>query len=291
MRVNRPMGNGGPMKFRVLLLVVALFPIAADGQNPVVLSGTILDTRGNHVVGAEVARFWLGGVQDRGGFRAYGSSKSDSQGGFLLTLSEVRFPLTLLVMDVERSLGAVVTIGDGTTRELTVRLQSLHRVHYRFQAPGLKDLSQNRITLQPMSGEVFSQISGAQDGSILLPSGSYTFGIGGPTGRQSEVRFEVADHDVTLEPITLSASIAQYYGKPSPSLSDLEAINRSVFDIATLHNKWVLVYFWGYWCAPCVNEGLPKLARFYRENHGRLSSLRSLRSTKMELRGTSLPKS
>jgi thiol-disulfide isomerase/thioredoxin len=33
-----------------------------------------------------------------------------------------------------------------------------------------------------------------------------------------------------------------------------------------VRGKWVLIYFRGDWCAPCINEGLPKLARFYEQH-------------------------
>ena len=151
-------------------------------------------------------------------------------------------------------------------QDIAVHLCALWRVHYRFEGPGLADLSQSRVMLKPVSGPMFSQIAGPTEGEILLPPGKYTLAVSSPGAKQSDVVFDVVDHDVTLEPILLAAGIAQFYGHAPPPLSDVASVNTGAFSSAQLRGKWVLIYFWGYWCAPCVNEGLPKLARFYDQN-------------------------
>jgi alkyl hydroperoxide reductase subunit AhpC len=36
-----------------------------------------------------------------------------------------------------------------------------------------------------------------------------------------------------------------------------------------LKGKWVLLYFWGFDCAPCLRSGLPKMAKFYDDHADR----------------------
>jgi thiol-disulfide isomerase/thioredoxin len=175
-------------------------------------------------------------------------------------------------MDSERRRGAVFVIpAEGLAANARIQLQPLHRVSYRFQNPGSTDLRQTHISLRPASGSPFSQIGGAVESSILLPPGAYTFEILVPGGAMN-VDFAISTRDLTMDPILLPATIASHYGRPAPSLSDVEPVNKTSFSAGGLRGKSVLVYFWGYWCAPCIDEGLPKLTRFYEQNRQHLDA-------------------
>ncbi|MBV9625050.1 MAG: TlpA family protein disulfide reductase [Acidobacteria bacterium] len=264
------------MQSLLVLPLIAALSLTAASQTSHLFTGTVLDQNGQPQAGVDIASFWLGGVKDQSGFRPYNAATSDEQGTFTLSPKELRSPMTVLALDSERRRGAVVTIDDIRAGKKTiVTLRPLHRVRYIFQGPGLTDLSQSRITLETPRG-MFSQISGPRENTISLPSGQYTFRIAVVEGSPQEVHFEVANRDLTLKPIDLVGGIAQHYGRPAPPLSAVLAVNSDSFNAETLRNKWVLLYFWGYWCASCVNEGLPKLARFYKENRKRFANFEIL---------------
>ncbi len=244
--------------------------LAAAPQTRTVIAGTVAAPDGPPVEGAEVALFWLGGSPVPAGFAAYGAAKTNGQGVFELPASQPHFPVTLFAMDSGRRRGAVAVISSAEAAgHVEIRLQPLRRVQYRFQSPRLTDLSRSRITLQPASGPMFSQVIGPPRGAVALPPGSYTIGISMPGSGEKKVSFDVADGDVVLDPIDLPPSLAQYYGHPAPPLTGTVQVNGDSFAPESLRGKWTAVYFWGYWCAPCVNVGLPKLRQFYEKNRAR----------------------
>jgi hypothetical protein len=58
--------------------------------------------------------------------------------------------------------------------------------------------------------------------------------------------------------------LAKRYGEPSPAWHSVDARGvRKLARPADFRGKWVLVYFWGPSCGPCIETTLPKLRRFY----------------------------
>jgi thiol-disulfide isomerase/thioredoxin len=256
------------MRWCTPFAIAAMGAMTAAPQTPGTLAGKVVGRDGGPAIGVEVAPFWLGGVGGPTGFRPYGGDTTGAQGTFQIRAAQPRFPAALFAIHSTECRGAIIAVPDAAhAGELMLRLLPLRQVRYEFRSPGLKDLSQARITLQLRSGPVFSQITGALAGTILLPPGAFTLSISAAGGSQTSIDFAVAEADLVLDPIPLPNNIGQYYGRTPPRLAGLQQVNGGPFAPDGLRGKWVVLYFWGYWCAPCINEGLPKLKEFYIREH------------------------
>src|SRR5579872_6249596 len=87
--------RGRRMRRRAVLALLATGIWTALLQAAPVLTGKIVDADGGPLADVEVAQFWLAGSGDPAGFRAYGATKSDSQGGFELKVGHEHYPATL----------------------------------------------------------------------------------------------------------------------------------------------------------------------------------------------------
>jgi len=59
----------------------------------------------------------------------------------------------------------------------------------------------------------------------------------------------------------------QHYGEKPPQwhIADARGVSKDV-QIADFQGKWLLVYFWGLSCTPCLKEGIPNLIKFYEDH-------------------------
>lgn len=105
---------------------------------------------------------------------------------------------------------------------------------------------------------------------MRLPPGRYRL-----RGGDSSCHVGV-DREVTLEPgrpVDLGAielkltAIARLFGKKPPawSITDARGVPRSV-KLSDFEGKWVVVYFWGFWCVPCLHRGLPGWVDFFDDH-------------------------
>ncbi len=64
--------------------------------------------------------------------------------------------------------------------------------------------------------------------------------------------------------------LADRFGQNAPPLdfNDVRGVPED-FRLTDLKGKWVVVYFWGPWCRPCLKDGLPALAEFYRKHESK----------------------
>ena len=60
------------------------------------------------------------------------------------------------------------------------------------------------------------------------------------------------------------SALTKLYGLPAPQWNAVDArgIPKGA-QVADFKGKWVLVYFWGPWCRPCLGRELPALMEFY----------------------------
>jgi len=59
----------------------------------------------------------------------------------------------------------------------------------------------------------------------------------------------------------------KHYGEQPPrwNIVDARGVKKDV-QISDFKGRWVLAYFWGFGCGPCLRHGLPKLSKFYEEH-------------------------
>jgi thiol-disulfide isomerase/thioredoxin len=60
----------------------------------------------------------------------------------------------------------------------------------------------------------------------------------------------------------------KHYGEKLPPWHAIDArgVKKDV-QISDFKGKWILVYFWGLSCKPCLRTGIPKLIKFQDEHH------------------------
>jgi thiol-disulfide isomerase/thioredoxin len=61
----------------------------------------------------------------------------------------------------------------------------------------------------------------------------------------------------------------QRVGKRAPQwqIADAQGISKD-HQLSDFRGKWVMIYFWGFGCAPCLGKGLPNMVKFYEEHVG-----------------------
>jgi thiol-disulfide isomerase/thioredoxin len=230
-------------------------------------------------------------------------AKTDADGRFSFPMKWQRY--YAIAIDKERQQGALILSNSSDEhRVLTIRLTPLVRMRGRVRVAGSGrrpdssivvarlpenenfPLANNRLAICCSSHATFD---------ILLPPGKYELEANGDLAGH---RYELASY----RPITLQAGVREVdagileftpptlrrgdrireaqatgtwpnvdhtklYGKSAPKWHAVDArgIAKSA-QVADLKGKWVLVYFWGPWCSPCLGRELPALMEFY-ETH------------------------
>ena len=99
------------------------------------------------------------------------------------------------------------------------------------------------------------------------------------TVRGTDARVDIGVLDLTLAPPFRSIledeskragrwkDYTEHYGEPAP---DWHSVDGRGIDhegnLRALRGKWVLLYFWGAGCPPCLGHGIPKMMEFYEKN-------------------------
>jgi len=143
------------------------------------------------------------------------------------------------------------------------------------------------VVLQSASGEqatvTISNEYRGKDDAILRRATMVLEHIGKPRGvRQSvdfvkyarriipESEFTVAAYGLKMvadSKLDRFGFVKPYYGEEPPTLqlTDARGVAKNV-KLADFRGRWVLVYFWGANCLPCISRGLPALTRFHEEH-------------------------
>jgi thiol-disulfide isomerase/thioredoxin len=178
-----------------------------------------------------------------------------------------------MAIDADRTSGgtAVVPAADAG-REIEIRLDPLVRVHGKI---GARELGRSPawtnvyIDLLPGKNRILQCPSDAAVFSMLLPPGEYEFyAYGGDvTSLRRTLSLSASRPEIDMGTLDLPATfLGKHKDKvlPSWSVADARGARKDV-TLADYRGKWVLVDFWGHWCAPCVRQ-LNEMIDFYDEH-------------------------
>jgi hypothetical protein len=239
--------------------------------------------------------------ENEGRMEPWGSNptKTDADGRFSLKMGWTNY--FVLAFDKERKHGALyVANSQNSATPVEIKLGPLVRLHGRVQLP---KAAQDRWTMvvlrMPETEQLplgFTRVTWCSSMrsrfEFLVPPGNYRFEA---SAGDEEVKYELAAYpsitlpagksDVDAGVLELTprqprrgdrireaqargkwpnVDHTQLYGQPALKWHAVDArgISKDA-QVADFKGKWVLVYFWGLWCGPCLGREIPALTKFY----------------------------
>jgi hypothetical protein len=222
-----------------------------------------------------------------------------SDGRFTITIPMSNH--AVMAMDRQRQRGGLLVLPKGKEQEpMEIRIGPLIKVRGSLRGPGVGE----RPSWTHVYLNLPDDLTRPLDSTRLVSCGSFEarFEMSLPPGRyvlqgynemldaflvpDKEIDLAVRRAEVDFGVLMLSNTkshtgvkiehaksmggwidVADRYGKPAPRwhITDTRGIPKAV-QIKDFKGKWVLIYFWGFGCAPCLRTGLPSLARFYEDH-------------------------
>ncbi len=245
-----------------VVLAFGLVGVASGG--PVIVKGQVVYADQRRAVGVEVVRFWH--CEEAGWIEPTDPIKADDLGGFSLEVDLLGRDAVAMAMDAKREFGGFAIVRSRKPDlPLLIELLPLIEVRGRFtcsEAGKFTGRTSLSISLLPDDLWFVDCRSRGPEFTLKLPPGRYRF-----TGGGRPIDYLSVGQDVTLKPtenldigsldqkLTL---IARHYNRTCPAwnVTDSRGIGKDV-QISDFKGKWVVIDFWGYWCAPCVGRSLP----------------------------------
>ncbi|MFN0052265.1 MAG: redoxin domain-containing protein [Planctomycetales bacterium] len=245
-----------------ILTIFLAVSASADAASIVKVQGRIVDVKGNPVVGARISDWWF--AERSGVLEPQKPSVSGKDGRFTLELEVHDRDAPLMVVDATGTQGAVASVlATAPSELLDIRLTPLAETHVRYVSEGADQFAGDAYVTWSVGGERLA-VAGAR-------SRAGAFGIKLPPGRY-HMRGEESRHLDDVREITLEAGkpadlgeiqlplsqLAKLFGKPAPvwHITDARGVSKEV-QPRDFRGKWVVLEFWGYWCGPCTQRGLP----------------------------------
>jgi thiol-disulfide isomerase/thioredoxin len=264
-------------------------------------NGTGKDRDGKYLdlkIEENVKTFWghLGEMEPTGRPQI---ATTEADGQFTVTLPTSSH--AVMAMDQQRQRGGLLLVPKGKEQEsMEIRLGPLTKVRGSLRGPRVGEKpGWTHVYLN-----LPDDLSRPLDSTRLVSCGSFEarFAMSVPPGRyvlhgynealdaflapDKEIELPAGRAEVDLGVLMLSSArsatsvkierskssggwieVANRYGKPAPPwhLTDARGISKDA-QIKDFKGKWLLIYFWGFGCAPCLKTGLPSLANFYRDH-------------------------
>jgi hypothetical protein len=230
-------------------------------------------------------------------------TRTGPDGRFLISVPVDRHHL--LAMDHPRKRGGLAILAKGMgMNDVVIRLGPLVRVRGSIEGPGAGELPAWAVVLTTLPDDptrpldlTALAISESIDGrfELSLPPGHYVLNAYTmrDDGREKaevipdrEIRPTGEISDIDLGVLRLSQfkplpqgrierakaagawrDYTKHYGEKPPQwhVVDARGLPKDV-QISDFKGKWLLVYFWGLSCYPCLRRGIPNLIEFYEEH-------------------------
>ena len=255
--------------------VLLLFPLVSPAEHTRV-TGIVVGPDDKPVADAGISDWWLAEGGRMNGADAY----TGVDGSFAFDLDVPQGGKPLLAFDEGQEKGGLILVTPEDARKpLRIRLKPLVTVRGHYYCEELREAPGWCNTMIEFTTNSFRIVEcRSLDGTfaLKLPPGEYQLNAYAGTtvfGVKQSLTVSAARPIHDLNRILLAATpIALAWGQPSPPWHITEA--RGMPTNATLQNfrgKWVLLDFWGYWCAPCI-QAMPELIAFhdkYLSDHGK----------------------
>jgi thiol-disulfide isomerase/thioredoxin len=238
------------------------------------ISGTVVDGKGQPQAGVEIAVGWNCAGKD---FQLAPQQKieSDRSGQFTGKVPCGDGPVAIMAIDKARTRGALRVIApDDLSKPVRLDLGPLVTASALLvlgdfeKKPGAIKIE---VFAQPQKVKILEFDTEATTIKLKLPVGSYSLTAGAAdavaAGTEMDLDADEADFDcgkLKIEPKPGKGGTASK-AAPAFKVTDAIGVDKNV-KLSDYKGKWVVIDFWGYWCGPCVNIGLPALFKFAEEH-------------------------
>lgn len=226
--------------------------------------------------------------------------KTAPDGRFTMTIRDDLHQL--MAMDAPRRTGALAILPAADAGEVELRLAPLTRIHGTIRGPRaderpewthvyllvpddparpldftrLGDCGSNeaRFEMSLPPGRYLLDPTWVTDADVCLTRDPLEIILTGQTREIDLGVLRVAPSGPTLSTRVNESKAAnrwrdftEHYGEAPPPWNAVDArgVKKDV-QIGDFKGKWVLIYFWGMSCAPCLRDGIPNLTKFYEDH-------------------------
>lgn len=248
-----------------LVVVMGLSVAALASAQTHHITGRVVDAQDQPVAGAEVARQWSGSADQMQASRAMKTSDDGTFAGDVISIGQ---PIALVALHRQRGLMGVRVLSESElAAPIALKVEPAISVRGSVLPPVSGEGTWRTLSWTLLPGRQAIYVNNRLDHEIdfRAPSGRYELSIVGSDIQRFSREVAVAPGTGLLDLGTIEVDAiggALAIGRDPPPLHFTAARGvPETFSLSDLRGKWVVIEFWGYWCAGCVRGSLPKLMR------------------------------